>query len=114
MVKSLTPGERAHNWAQAAVTLWPVIVALIGLLGWTNKDSVMRWTGLAEADGKTEITATGPTFEDQVRKFSEEVRAELIRIESNSVAMDSQLQDADRRAISRLQAQIDQLKAWHD
>jgi hypothetical protein len=112
MVKRLSPGERAQNWATALVTLWPVIVALIGLLGYTNRDHIRNM--LTEADGKTEIDATGPTFEAQVKKFSEEVRAELIRIEQNSAAIRRQMENSDRETLESLQAQIDALKKWHE
>lgn len=39
----LTPGERAKNWAQAAVTAWPIVLPLLGLLGYTNADEISRF-----------------------------------------------------------------------
>ena len=66
----LTPGERALNWAKAAA----VIVPLIGI-GAVADEPVARWVGLAEVDHKTEIG--NETFEEQVKRFSEETRNEI-------------------------------------
>ena len=94
--RKLSPGERAKNWAGAAVTLWPILVFLLGLLGYTNADKI---TALAQPDGNTEIV--NQNFEEQVQKFSQET---VKRFE----AQQKQIQQANKR-ISRLED-----KAAHD
>ncbi len=110
----MTPGERFHNWARAFMTLWPAWVFILGLLGWTNADHLRDWAGIEEADGQTEVSATGLTFEQSVEKFSREVRDELVRIEQNSAAIRRQMQDSDKKTLESLQIQIDELKRWHE
>lgn len=96
------------------MTIWPAWIFVFGLLGYTNKDHIRDWVGLAEADGKTEVSSNGLTFEQSVEKFSREVRDELIRIEQNSAAIRKQMEREDRKTLEALQTQIDELKRWHE
>ena len=94
----LSPGERAKHWAQAAVTAWPIMLPLLGVLGYTNADHITGWTGLAQPDARTEITETDVTFEQQVQRFSQEVNAEL-----------STLRKADAANLKQLEARLETL-----
>lgn len=106
--KSLSPGERAINWCKALATAWPVILGLVGLLGYTNQDHIKNWVGLAEADGKTEIEA-GDNFQHQVQKFSQEVQTELERIRANSDSIRKQLAEKDQTNYSKLQSRLNKI-----
>ena len=114
--RRLSPGERAGHWASAAVTLWPVIVGLVGLLGYTNQETIKGWTGLAEPDGVTEIDTTAD-FEAQVQKFSQETVTSLEQLKADVGAIRSQMSREDKRnfealedADEALQDQIDEIK----
>lgn len=39
-MSKLTPGERAKHWADALMKVWPVLLVLLGTLGYTNKDEI--------------------------------------------------------------------------
>ncbi|MDH3376160.1 MAG: hypothetical protein OEQ39_04220 [Gammaproteobacteria bacterium] len=107
--KTLSPGVRAINWAKAATTAWPVVLGLAGLLGYTNKDHIEHWVGLAEADGKTEITDDAADRWSQVQKFSTEVRAELEQIKLNSAEIKRQLAAKDQSNYAALRKLVDSI-----
>ena len=71
----ITFGERAINWAKAIA----IIVPLLGIGAIGRVEVPKLWAGLAEADGKTEVELTN--FEQSVKKFSEEMRNEIERID---------------------------------
>jgi hypothetical protein len=108
--KRLPPSERALNYTKALVTAWPVIIGLVGLLGYTNKDHIGKWVGLAQADGKTEITETGPAFESQVKQFSEEVRIEIVSLRNEVKSVNEKLAAQDRQNYQRLEALMNDIK----
>ena len=83
----ISPGERAVNWAKALAVL---CTALVTLLGYTNRDAIGKWTGLTEADGKTEVISL-----EDIKKFSEEMREEIERIDA---------EEAEGRAMAAKQA----------
>lgn len=107
--RRLYPGERAAIWAKAAVTAWPIVLPLLGLLGYTNKDHIREWAGMAEADGKTEVEIDSPDRWQQVSKFSTEVTAELEAIRSNSAKIQQQLAARDNANYSKLASQLEGL-----
>jgi hypothetical protein len=108
-MSKVTAGERAHNWAQALGTLWPIILALVGGTVYGNSETVrnlIHGTTVEEADGQTEIVEGGMTFEQSVIKNSQEVRTEL-----DSIKADIQkLQARSRNSDGSLQSQINK---WH-
>jgi hypothetical protein len=95
--KHLSPGERAINWAKAMTAGWPVVVGLVGLLGYTNKDEVMNWLPLAEVDGKTEITATIDSRWAQMQKFSVETRTEIESLKHEIRSAEIKLNKGDQQ-----------------
>lgn len=114
--RRLTPGERAKNWASAAVTAWPIVIPLLGLLGYTNKDHIGNWVGLAETDGITDI-APEADFRAQVKKFSQDIVERLNSIEANSIAIKHQLAKKDQENYEALKLEVEALKQeqqkWH-
>lgn len=104
--RALYPGERAILWAKA---LGLVCAALASLLGYTNRDHIAKWAGLAEVDGKTEVTKLA-----DIVKFSHEMRAEIERIDLEIAGLKSR----DRQNLSAGQAAINRIrntvKKWHD
>lgn len=109
--KRLPPSERAVNYAKAIVTAWPVVLGLVGLLGYTNKDHIGRFVGLAEADGETEITQPTETFEQQVKRFSEEVRIELVSLRREVQKVNSRLAQKDAENYKKLEEQLSEIDA---
>ena len=112
--RRLSPGERAKHWAQAAVTAWPIVLPLLGVLGYTNSEHIRSWTGLAQADGQTEVVEGGVTFESQVSTFSREVRAELETIHDEIKKVNSRLAAKDRENYERLEKSLAGLKQQVD
>ncbi len=107
--KKITVGERALNWARATKEIWPIILLLVGSLGWSNKDNIQGWIDLDQADGQEEVSGNGmqlTPFQLQVQKFSQEVRIELEKIKMNSEAIKNKLANKDRSNYSKLKAQI--------
>ena len=108
----LTPGERFLNWCNGVAKVWPVILALLAALGYSNKDHIQSWMpGIAEADGTTEITATPTSFRQQVEKFSVEIREELIKIKSEAKAINSRLSKQDQTNYTKLISKVDSIDA---
>ena len=108
----LPRSERLKNYASAFMTMWPLWVFLFGLLGYTNKDSITNWAGLAEADGETEIDANAQRWND-VAKFSEETKTRMDSIEAEIKSLKASIQTLTEREdqdIADLQKQINR---WH-
>ena len=103
--RKLSPGERAKNWASAAVTLWPILVFLLGLLGYTNADKI---PGFAE----TEIVNNN--LENEFTQFSRETVARLNRLEKQI----KNIQTGSKTGDSSLRDELEQLRAevraWHE
>ena len=104
--KRLTPGERAINWAKATAAAWPVVLGLVGLLGWTNSDYIMRAVNIQEADGKTEVQPGGMTFEETVAKFTQEINARVDEIDGRIEVHKANLSADDRRNLVQLRKEL--------
>ena len=109
--RKLSPGERAKNWAGAAVTLWPVLAALLGVLGYTNKEK-LGISMLAQPDGVTEIESQN--FQQQVQKFSRETVEKLNRIELRMDRIESERQSKDGDLQSQIKELEAKIKYWHE
>lgn len=105
----MTVGERAINWSKAAVTIWPVIVGLLALLGWTNSDHIMRALSVPEPDGVTEVELGGLTFEDMVVKFTREMNARVDELEGRVEVQRADLSTSDRKNLQKLQGELHKL-----
>ena len=73
----ITFGERAINWAKAIAIIVPLLG--IGAVGGIKVPEIWHEYNLAEVDGKTEVELTN--FQKSVKKFSEEMREEIERID---------------------------------
>ena len=110
---SLTAGERAINWAKAMTTAWPVILGLIGLLGFTNAErirTVFKGT-LEPVDGIHQPAPANANFEEQVRTSIADIVAELKRQKGKDAQLQSQLQSQDTENYESLQSMIDITRA---
>lgn len=108
--RRLTPGERAVNWAKAAVTAWPIVLPLLAALGWTNKDHIQSWV-ITEADGQTEVLPGGQTFEEMVAKFTTEIAARVDEIEGRLEVSKADLSQDDRKNYAALAKQLKAIDA---
>lgn len=105
----LPPSVRWVNRAKAFATSVPAVIALLAALGISNKDHIEHWVGLAEADGHIEVEAGSrpSTFQLQVKKFTEETRAELDSIKSNTTEIRAQLAKKDQQNYTTLKQLVD-------
>ena len=105
----LSPGERAHNWAQALVTLWPVILALLGGAVYGNSEAVRNFIHgepIPTADDVDKIIEGG--FEAQVKHSIDTIINKLDEIEKKQNRIVSQSHDGDHQLSDRL-TKIEQL-----
>lgn len=107
--KKLPPSVRAMNYAKALVTAWPVVLGLVGLLGYTNADEIKQFyqkVEIEEADGQTEVASGGMTFEESVEKFTKETRKEIEEIKATAERIRTQLAGTDSSNYTKLQEQL--------
>jgi tRNA(Ser,Leu) C12 N-acetylase TAN1 len=97
----MTPGERMKNWAEALMTLWPIILFLIGAGAYGNSETVKQW--IHGPDDVVPVEMTDNEHNTKINaKFSEiEERIEKLEAESE-------------RDDGGLQSQINKLKQWHE
>ncbi len=105
----LSPGERAKHWCAAAASAWPVVLGLIGLLGYTNADEIRQFIKPQPVPTPEDVHAIG-SFEDQVLQSLDDIVIKLKRHDEDI----ARLGKRDVTDNAGLQAQIDQLKAWHE
>jgi len=101
-LSKITPGERAGNWAQALMTLWPLIIALVGAGAYGNSETIKHWVHgepLPETPGEIS-PLMGDEIHPEVRAKIESILNKLEeqdtrfnRIESKSRRDDHQLSD---------------------
>ena len=89
----MTAGERAKNWAAALVTLWPIIVVLLGTTGFLNREAIHKFVGGEETlpipDGQLitpEEDAANDVFRAQVRQSIQAINA---AVNANTSAIES-------------------------
>jgi hypothetical protein len=97
----LSPGERAHNWAQALVTLWPVLLALMGGAVYGNSETVRNWI-----HGADDIVPSEAGFNEQVIHAIEKINDKL----AEQDALIGKLKSRDYSDQKKLQTQIDDIK----
>jgi hypothetical protein len=107
--KSLAPSVRFQNYCKAFMTTWPALIFILGLLGYTNKDHIAQWTGLSQPDGKTEVVATGSTFEQSVIANSQEVAIEIEKLKRELAAIRALIPNQNRPQNDK----IDRLEKLH-
>lgn len=103
--QKLTPGERAKNWASAAVTAWPIMVTLLGLLGWSNAERIAQFA-LQEADGQTEVIPGGVSFEESVARHAQEINARVDDLEGVVAVQKADLSAEDRKNLQILRKKL--------
>jgi hypothetical protein len=109
MGKNLSPGERAINWAKA---LGIICTALVGLVGYQNKDKLAGWAGYETATDVDVVIDGGPeeqlihSIETIVNKLKEH-EGELGRL-SQALAGESAKRKSE---VNRLNTKIEK---WHD
>lgn len=119
--RTLTPGERVKNWVSAAVAAWPIMVALLGLLGYTNKDHVHGYI-FPTVDDNISV-GSGP-FEEEVKtRITEisdalkEIRAEIEKNQTKTNKRISKIEESSQFGDGGLKSEIDAIKAemlkWH-
>ena len=101
----LSPGERAHNWAQALVTLWPILLALVGGTVYGNSETVRSWI-----HGADDIVPSEAGFNEQVIHAIEQIN---LKLDEQDARMDK-LQKRDSSDQYKLQSQINKLNRWHE
>jgi hypothetical protein len=97
----ITPGERAHNWSQALVTLWPIILALLGGAVYGNSETVRNWIHGAQLEPVGEVKVpTHDNFDqqtitaiNQIIEVQKKHAAEIAKIRSHTNKHDSDLQN---------------------
>lgn len=105
--RSLSPGERAKHWASACKEGWPVVLGLIGLLGYTNAAEIKQFVS-KPVPTVEDVTSTG-NFEDQTR-------AALQSIKDKFKEQDQRLKDLEKRDVTdqaEIREEINKLKEWH-
>lgn len=105
--RSLSPGERAKHWASACKEGWPVVLGLIGLLGYTNADEIRQF--VKPIPTPEDVHSIG-NFEEQVLQSLDDIVIKLKRHDEDI----ARLGKKDVTDQAGLQFQIDQLKAWHE
>ncbi len=105
--RSLSPGERAKHWASACKEGWPVVLGLIGLLGYTNADEIRQF--VKPIATPEDVHSIG-NFEEQVLQSLDNIVIKLKRHDADI----ARLGKKDVTDQAGLQFQIDQLKAWHE
>ena len=100
MAGKLPPSERMKNYADAVMKVWPVILVLIGGLGYTNKDEI-KGMFFAEADGKTEVE----NWKTMI-KFSHEMREEIERIDGELAVLKAETAEQDANNYGSLARKI--------
>lgn len=110
-------GERVHMWLSSAKILYTLLVALgLGTAygnSETVRNTVNRAIGVGDipvAPGEVVTPDEGDAFEAQVRQSLASIVAKL---EEHSNQLE-QLRALSGRYDSRLQEQINELKAWHE
>ena len=94
----LTPGERAKHWAEAAMTMWPVILFLLGGTVYGQSETVRNWI-----HGADDIVPSEAGFNEQVIHAIEKINEKL----SEQDAEMKKLKSRDYTDQQKLQKQID-------
>ena len=87
--------------------VWPVILVLIGGLGYTNKDEI---SGFIFTSNDTAITTLTP-FEAHVREEIERIDLERAGLESNLQEVKDKLRQQDRTNYQALVRKIEGMQA---
>jgi len=90
---ALTAGERAINWAKAMTTAWPVILGLVGLLGFTNAEKIKTaFKGTLEpVDGISQPAPANANFEEQVRVSIKDIVVELKKQSARDARLEAEI-----------------------
>lgn len=86
----MTLGERAVNWSKALVTIWPIILMLIGGTVYGNVESVRTWI-----HGPDEIAPVQQTYSeafDKINKKFAEQDQEIKKLKSRDFSDQQKIQ----------------------
>jgi hypothetical protein len=93
----MTPGERMKNWAEALMTLWPIILFLIGAGAYGNSETVKRWVHGPDDVVPTEMTEN---------EHNGAINAKFQELEEAIAALKAESSGSDKSLNARLQSQI--------
>ena len=109
--RRLYPAERFKIWVSAFVQAWPIVIPLLGLLGYTNKDNIATFiNGAPVAEGEVvvptqlppELTQSLNSFDAAIKKLQAEDKAIRTLIDDVSTARQLESTTADTAQDQRL------------
>lgn len=111
--KRLPRSERFKNYCASAGALWPVIIGLVGLLGYTNAEEIKGVFAPKPVPTPEDVHGIG-TFEEQLLQSLEDIVAKLKRHDVMLATLEKQ-DNANQgdlvEMLRNLEAKVDK---WHE
>lgn len=111
--KQLPKSERFKNYCASAGALWPVIIGLVGVLGYTNAEEIKGVFASKPVPTPEDVHSIGD-FESQVLQSLEDIVVWLKR--HDAVLTDLQKEDTVTRGdlMKQLQSLEVKVDGWHE